>query len=456
MSKYETLFFSILIILSIFLRFSDLGYSHFYGDEAKALYLRKDVSAQDFLLNQRKGPVQFVAAWAMEKLTGSFNETTTRLPFVVAGVLSVVIFYFLVRTLFGTQVALYSGYLFSLSGFNIAFSRTVQYQSFLILFGLLAIYFMLLFYQKRNRAFLFLSSISMGLTFLSHYDAVFFLLPTIVILGLHVKDTKKFSAVLLFILPLVLMLLPFYFPYTSQGYFAQNTQNYLTKRIVGNEYLPSNSIYTFKIYNPFYIMFGLLLFCLLGLAGGFSWKKLLLVLWFALPFTVFELFFLNPGTHIHNYLIPLMVLVGLGLVHLSKYFVAALIAALFIIQTIIYIPRFSINYPWKANVNRSYNLYLYGFPYNRGWDQVREYLSAKQGVRNFYTNDNPNVAAYYLNKYDIAPPGPNFLPQYYVYVFDNQEFRYPDEVFMRSYALEKSFTLDNKVVLNLFSLKKTN
>src|SRR3989338_2621199 len=208
MRYFEIICFSVLLFISGYLRFAQLGYSDFYGDETKTLYFRKDVSATNFLLDQRKGPVQFISSWVVEKVTGEFSEAYIRFPFAFAGLLSVIAVYIFVRLLFGFKSALISTALFSLNGFMLAFSRTAQYQSFLILFGLLSIILAYLFFKElgiKNRYYLFLSAFFLGLAFLSHYDAFFFVLVTIFFLAKKVIPEKSAlkSFILFFVLPFV-------------------------------------------------------------------------------------------------------------------------------------------------------------------------------------------------------------------------------------------------------------
>jgi hypothetical protein len=241
-------------------------------------------------------------------------------------------------------------------------------------------------------------------------------------------------------------------PYVFQGNFTNNTYNYLSRRATGNTYLPSNSIYTAKIYNPYLIGFIPLFFSFFFLVRANNWKKVLIFLWFVVPFVLFEYLFQNPGTHINNYYIPLYICAALGFVQaadaLNSKFLRKLmvlgIGLVFIIYGVInglvYVPAFKYGYPWHPGlVDKGYHLYLYGFPYYRAWDQVKVYLYERNGVRNFYTNDNNIVASYYLGKFDLTPPGTNYLPQYFIYVTNSQEFRTPDAGFLENYTLEKEF-----------------
>ena len=256
MNYFKRLSIFFLIVVTIFLRFDNLGYSHFYGDETKTFYLDKTKTALEFFLDQRKGPVQFIVSWIVEKLTGGYYELYQRLPFALASSLSVLVFYFLLKKLFSDnpekdKIAILSTFLFSINGFFIAFGRTVQYQSFLILFGLTAI---LLFLYKRT----ILSGIFIGLSFLSHYDAIFFLFPIVYLAAQSYKKDLKNHLYLL--LATILIAAPFYILYLTSGKFQINTADYLTNRISGKNLLPNNSLLTTQVYNPSFLYLVLLSF----------------------------------------------------------------------------------------------------------------------------------------------------------------------------------------------------
>ena len=454
-NRLETVFLITLFVVSFVLRFPQLGYSQFYGDETKTLYWNKTIPAVEFFLDQRKGPVQFFVVWVVEKATGGFTETAVRFPFALAGFGSVFVLYFLVKKLFDFKAAFLSAFIFSLNGFYIAFARTAQYQIFLVLFGLLALLFAV---QKR---WLF-SALTLALAFLSHYDAVFFAIPVFFVIAkdLRTKSVSFKKILAQFALPLLVIVGSFYIPYVVKGYAAVNTFGYLDKRVDGKDYVPNNSLYTAKVYNPGFIAFIPLLFFLFGLAGKLDWRKVLLISWFLVSFGVFEFVFANPGTHVHTYYIPLFILSALGIVEVFKKSYFALLGLLFFMQFAVafsvFIPFVRLGYPWKENAlnlrmpDKRYHLFLYGFPYNRGWDQVKKYLVTQKGVRNYYTNDNAAIAAYYLKEYDSTPPGNNYSPQYYIDVVNNQEFKTAEVDLVNQYVLEKAFFVNGELVSSVY------
>lgn len=83
-----------LIFVSLWLRLINLGYSNYQGDEIKALY-RPQVGQNmiDFLLNQRKEPIQFLITYIMSIFNPEYdNEFLLRLPFAIAGILAIYFF----------------------------------------------------------------------------------------------------------------------------------------------------------------------------------------------------------------------------------------------------------------------------------------------------------------------------------------------------------------------------
>lgn len=438
----NTLLLIIIFVLSFLVRFIGLGYSDFYGDETKTFYLDKTITASKFFMDQRKGPVQFLVVWGVEKFINGHDPLLTRLPFAVAGCLSVVVFYFLTKKLFNDKVALLSTLLFAFNGFNIAFSRTIQYQTFLTLFGLGAVYLFI------NKKYLF-SALALGMAILSHYDGLFFIIP-LLYLVLNDKSIKIKEVLLKFLLPLVLVVGSFYIPYLVQGYFENNTVNYLAKRFTGDVTFSRNySFFTFNFYNPAYLflMFLLLPIVLLLKPVDVSKKDTkeesntvkLLTLWFFIPFVLFQFFMSNPGTHIHNYFIPLYMLTGYSIFEIYKliknkgfkYIYIAVISLCFVgliaIPFYIFIPSFNAGYPWNvqrySKIHDKYQLFIYGFPYSRNWNDIRAYfLNLDSRVEGVFTNDGDTIAQYYLREFNYTRPGSNFLPQYYIDVINNQEF----------------------------------
>jgi 4-amino-4-deoxy-L-arabinose transferase-like glycosyltransferase len=466
----------LVLILSFFLRFWGLGYSNFYGDETKTFYLDKTVSAHKFFLDQRKGPVQFGVVWGMEKVLGGYDQFYTRIPFALAGILSVLILFLIVQNITGNKAALIATTLFGLNGFYIAFSRTIQYQSFMILFGLLSIYFILLYQETKSNTrlhYLVLSGFFLALSYLSHYDAFFFDIAVLFVLIKVLVDNKGKllekvkEIVIYFLIPFLLLVGVFYLPYVISGYYKTNTVEYVGRRLIGSNFDKNISWYTFWAYNPHSIWAFLSVFLIPFLLKRNNWDRNLLLFWFLSGFIVFEFIITNPGTHIHNYFIPLIIIISVGIADFmselekkisKQYFYAFLIlifGIIFIVDLYTYIPGINNGYPWNDSkrgnmvvsaINKDFHLFLYGFPYNKNWDRIAEYIDSNKKIKEIYTNDNDTIAKYYIKNVTYKYPGPNFIPEYFLYVYGNQEFT----DIPRNLKLQ----LDNKNLEDVYSIEK--
>ena len=72
---YKYLLLSVLLISAFYLRFANLGYSDFQGDEIKALLLPDSgQTISDFLLTQRKGPMQFFVTYILGIFDPSYRN----------------------------------------------------------------------------------------------------------------------------------------------------------------------------------------------------------------------------------------------------------------------------------------------------------------------------------------------------------------------------------------------
>jgi len=408
----------LIVIISAFLRLTQLGYSNFYGDETKALYYRKSNAAIEHFLNQRKGPGQFLIAWTVETITNSYDELFMRLPSATVGVLSVYILYLLTKNLFNKKVALISSLFFSLNGLYIAFSRILQYQIYYVFFGLLSLHLLTNYFKNHKTKTLLLSALSMGTAFLFHYDAIFFFIPSIIYILYQEKNLKKRFEIYAkkYLLPFSLVIGVYYIPYFVFGSFRDNTLPYLLNRVTGVDLRPSKNLYTLNFYNPLYLGFVYLLFSVFSLKRIKERNVQILMIWFFIPFVLFQLIFSSSGTHIHNFILPLIVLSAVGMETLSKnkIFLTAFVTLLggltLAVQSIVFIPFLNTGYPWRdtailgiktPKLRQDLQVFAYGFPYYRSWDEIAEYLEPYDLGFPFYTNDNNTVGKFYLRKFKL-------------------------------------------------------
>lgn len=266
-----------LLLIGGFFRVSNLGYSEFQGDEARAA-LRAAAIIQgydDVLLIHKKGPTEILLPTVIYSLTGHLSETTARLPFALANLAALFAIWLLGWRLAGPVAGWAAAFLLAFDGYFIGFSHIVQYQSIVILVSALAV---LIAYRlvRRPQAlarYLLLAAILLATGLLSHYEAAQAAVPVgFLLLALLWQRPRQWLQLLLAALPAVvvagLLLAAFYVPFVLHPNF-QATYTYLVDRRVGGAF-PYNNLADFflrsTVYNSTYfvlLMIGLVVLALL-------------------------------------------------------------------------------------------------------------------------------------------------------------------------------------------------
>ncbi len=166
--------FAIVLLLAIDLRFVELGYSEFQGDEALAMTSAAEVirGHADALFLRGKGPGEILLPTAVWTLTHTVTEGIARVPFAVAGVMGLLALYLLARDLFSERAARYATATLAASGFMVGFSRIVQYQPIVIWMSILALWTFWRWQKTAQTRWVALSGLFLGIGLLAHYDAL--------------------------------------------------------------------------------------------------------------------------------------------------------------------------------------------------------------------------------------------------------------------------------------------
>lgn len=453
----------VVLIVSGVLRFVNLGYSNYQGDEIKALFLPEPgQSAFSFLMDQRKGPIQFLITFLLKFLNPTYeNELLMRLPFALAGFFAVFFFYKLVELHFGKKIAFYSSLFFATNGFFIAFSRIVQYQSFVIFFMILSLYYLSLASEKEKYKTkgIYLGLVYWSLSILSHYDGVFIAPFALYLITKwfkcnNMERKQKWSVFIKAGVVAAIPLLSFYIPFVLS--ISEATQDYWLGRITGEVSAKlSSSRYLFTVYQPIYashiytVLFTLgVAFVFLGLISkyikniqklpkyvqGFfthttdlmqliSREKLLiysLLAWFALAVLFFEGLVYIPGTHIYCYLVPMFIILSFGLITLEslvfKVFEYPIVVvfntlgilvlfAFLVLQSYAVFVNNTKEYPWEQEQflfwtlpqpTPIYHLSMFGFPYYRNWEGIRDFIAQFPEIKAYSTNERTSISRYYI------------------------------------------------------------
>ncbi len=434
-----------------------------------------------FIIKQRKGPTQFLVTYLVGLLQPEYqNNFLTRLPFALAGILAVGVFYQVIQLHYGKKIGLFAALFFSLNGIFIGLSRIAQYQSLVLLFSVLTLYFFSLA-AKENR--LKIGGIYLGVccwaaALLTHYDGIFIAPYAIYLLirwykaPSHIASREKGKHLVLASALFTILLIIFFIPF---GLSVSNaTQSYWLERLMGEgaaDQLPS-SIITFTLYNPTIILYIDLLLVLSALVYA---KSLLpVILWAILPWSVLEILVFDPGTHIYNYLLPACVMLAFGLktletalntmikgrarLVLTTALPASLFVFLFMVAHLIFIDH-TPEYPWNNRgilgwvvglPDEKYRVWPYGFPYNRRWDEIGDFVKLDQNSTYYSTNENKSIASYHIPyPFDIDKAG------YYIHIYHPQSLHdriASDKIryWLKNHPPLKVFKVNNQVVSEIY------
>ena len=267
-----------------------------------------------------------------------------------------------------------------------------------------------------------MGTLCFSLSLLAHWDAVFVLVPIIYFYGSFLlrKDTdrKLKRQVTLANLSLgALILLPFLVPYALNQ--QTNTENltYFDRRIGTSEYSLKQHAFIFELYNPFITLYFLVILtplCLLKIKR--SWP---FIVWFLLNFLAIKLFMEKPGTHIYNYVIPLIFLASLGIASLyrhKKLFYTLFFVPIAVVGAYLYIQSYTLfvdhsaEYPWESkeilktkdgkfvtNIYEEKEVLMFGFPHFRNWKHVNEIVINDTDGCPYISNEGKEIAQFYMD-----------------------------------------------------------
>ncbi len=419
------LLIGMLIFSAFWFRFVYLGYSNLQSDEIKALCtIGPDETTVDFLLRQRKGPVQFLINCVTSQFNPTYaNELALRLPFAIANSLAVLACYLLAKQMFDRQIGILAGLFFATNGLMIGFARIVQYQSITLLCTILGIYGFLKAVDDENWKIkgLYLGFAATAIGMLAHFDSAFSIPPMLFLGYLWWQKYRKAAdfqparrhlviGFTLFAIPLLL----FYIPYALG--LAEYQLGYWEKRI--STLSPSNTLGLYRLYNPGPVLWVHLFFLLLGL---FQLRRnrvtLLLGLWFFPPLLFMEGVMSHPATHFYTYLLPLFSIAALGFQSIQVFLQRfsqkyaqriTLVTAILVFGFLSSISHFILidhtpEYPWETRVIWKLKLTghnmgaTFGFPYYRNWQEIGAWFNANYPAEtDIISNEYGKIGGFYL------------------------------------------------------------
>lgn len=147
----------IIVFIGAFLRFWNLGNWSFWIDEVLTVLDSKDLSLSNSPIN----PIPYFAtqfsAYLSDKLTflfGVSEEWKYRFVFCIAGILSILVMYYLAQTLYDKKVGILAALFVSLSNWHIFWSQNTRSYILTFLFGALTAWF---FYRSLEKDSLLLT-----------------------------------------------------------------------------------------------------------------------------------------------------------------------------------------------------------------------------------------------------------------------------------------------------------
>jgi hypothetical protein len=241
---------SVLLVAAL-LRFPNLGYSDFLGDEARAMLYATDAiqGYPSALLVHKKGPTEILIPLGIYTVAGQITEAQARFPFALAGMLGIFALYLLGWRMFGAVAGWLAAMLLAMDGYFIGFARIVQYQSIVFCMTLLIV--LALYHQARARrplpAYLWMAGLFLVGSLYAHYEAIWVLIPGLYLLYVYGQRTHDFMGLLRALLVPALVTIAlvalFYVPFVLDAHWAE-TATYLFDHRISNAF-PYNGLQEF-------------------------------------------------------------------------------------------------------------------------------------------------------------------------------------------------------------------
>ncbi len=183
---------SAIVLLGFILRFFDLGKESLWLDEASTYYSTNATSIGDVLTaayNDRSPPLHFIVLWGV-RLLGS-NEFWLRFPSACAGVVTIIVIFFLAREIANEKIGLISALLLAVSPFHIYYSQEARFYAFAVLFVTVAYYAFFKACKSRQWYDWTLFGVACAAAFYSHFYTSFAIITLFI--GYFIIRIKEFD-----------------------------------------------------------------------------------------------------------------------------------------------------------------------------------------------------------------------------------------------------------------------
>ncbi len=410
----------LILLLGAWLRLQNVTYKEFQGDEGVIMVRAAQALLGDemALLRHQKGPVEVLLPLLSWGLGGAIDELWARGAVIWAGLMLIVAFAALCRRWLRAETALFATLLFTIGGLAVAFSRILQYQSLVMLWGTLSLLFADRYRERARSVDLLLAAAFLAGGLLAHYDGIL-VAPAVAWLVIGRWRQSPAVAVRHAVAGALIgtaLLGLFYVPYLANPTIAGTGSYLLQDRLGGTLFswsLPDVwRMATF--YNSTYYVAFLLLLAAAGLACAIRGRQITAALLSLLaPLLFYTAIVADPRTHIYTIFPGLALVAAYGGQCLYErirkrparglaLFVAGLLVA---VSTLFVMLLFVDVTPerqrtWHENRPPLYvttwsepPLYgLFGFPHQAGW-RVASQLVADYP---YGSNEEEEVTAWYM------------------------------------------------------------
>ncbi len=367
----------VLVGVAAALRWVNLGYSEFQGDESTVMILAARVlqGEPSAMFEHNKGPAELLTVAAGWRLTGISNEWMARLPFSWANVLAIVTAGLIAQRITSTSAGLFTVMLLGIEGYVLALGRIAQYQSLVLVLSMLALLCLLEFLRSGRFVLVVVAAVLLAGAGLAHYDAVLVLPSCLLILAARLWRDRRRGRVWLTTAAaglLAIAVLALYYGPSLQSHHYGNISSYLSKRVGSG--LRNNLAQVFvlsTVYDSIYLL-GILAVGVLAqawrawrrfgrlggvaasvlivwgmgvfvrsVAGGAiavtlavvpfwilligtlvgldqSWPQRALWLWLAVPASFYLFYVVTPYTHVHTFFVPAVIVTGSAIADLAE------------------------------------------------------------------------------------------------------------------------------------------
>ena len=477
-----------IILLAFILRLANLGYKEFQGDEGvimvRAASILTGDEAEIFL--HQKGPVEILFPAAIWAITGTIDDYWSRIPFLWAGLLEVVAIYWLARRWFGRNAGIAACLLFAVGGLGIAFSRIVQYQSFVMLWGTLALIAAARYREDGRRRHLLLTSAFLAAGLLAHYDAIL-VFPAVlwIVWGrLFRSDRARLGSIALSILLGIIIIGLFYIPFALSPSANRTLDYLLADRVTVSD---DTSFFGWSgaavwqmltFYNSIWYVLGVFLLSMVGLARSLHQRHEIAAAVYLLVPTLFYLVIVgDPRTHVYTIIPGAVILAGYGAVEIwlslrrrSNTFleVAGMaIAAVWLIMVVIYPVLMFVdiskerqrtwvdNRPWPTLYPVTWEdpprYGLFGFPHQAGWRAALDIVP--ESAYPYASNEEEEITNWYM----AQNPRTHCSDAQTILIADNaQDEVYLDSGWLDAYQLHEVITVNGPPGIEIYRSGSAN